>query len=211
MPKGLPLAGTLIAISERGYDENGNIQGFLIGGPKPGTFSVKRTDDFDVSRLRDARRSDLLILERRYSSCAVWRCASAAFRSPRSCRAQCSTAPTLIFADIGYQIDNMEGLTVHRGAKGDIVLTLVSDDNFSLDPAHDPAAVHVAGEVTPYAAAGGALLLDLALELERPRGELVVLGLRQEGVEPAAMIDRSSAHWRKCAAAPSARARRRSA
>jgi hypothetical protein len=34
-------------------------------------------------------------------------------------------------ADLGYEIDNMEGLAVHRAANGDVVLTLVSDDNFS--------------------------------------------------------------------------------
>ena len=38
----------------------------------------------------------------------------------------------LIFADMGYQIDNMEGLSVHRAADGALVLTLISDDNFSL-------------------------------------------------------------------------------
>src|SRR4029077_17016021 len=32
VPKGLPLAGTLIAISERGLDKAGNIIAFLIGG-----------------------------------------------------------------------------------------------------------------------------------------------------------------------------------
>jgi len=37
----------------------------------------------------------------------------------------------LIFADMGHQIDNMEGLAVHRAADGAIVLTLISDDNFS--------------------------------------------------------------------------------
>jgi len=39
--------------------------------------------------------------------------------------------PQLIFADMGYQIDNMEGLSVHRTADGELILTLVSDDNFS--------------------------------------------------------------------------------
>jgi len=39
---------------------------------------------------------------------------------------------TLITADMGFQIDNMEGLSVHRAANGDVVLTLVSDDNFSI-------------------------------------------------------------------------------
>jgi hypothetical protein len=49
VPKGLPLAGTLIAISERGLDRNGNLLGFLIGGPDQGQFSVRRTADFDIS------------------------------------------------------------------------------------------------------------------------------------------------------------------
>jgi hypothetical protein len=38
----------------------------------------------------------------------------------------------LLEADLGYEIDNMEGLSVHRGAAGETVLTLVSDDNFSI-------------------------------------------------------------------------------
>ena len=37
----------------------------------------------------------------------------------------------LIFADMGSQIDNMEGLAVHRTPAGETVLTLISDDNFS--------------------------------------------------------------------------------
>ena len=37
----------------------------------------------------------------------------------------------LIEADLGQQIDNMEGIAVHRNASGEIIITLVSDDNFS--------------------------------------------------------------------------------
>ena len=37
----------------------------------------------------------------------------------------------LIEADLSYQIDNMEGIAVHRNAQGETILTLVSDDNFS--------------------------------------------------------------------------------
>ena len=39
--------------------------------------------------------------------------------------------PILLFADMGYQIDNMEALGVHQTARGETVLTLLSDDNFS--------------------------------------------------------------------------------
>jgi hypothetical protein len=31
-----------------------------------------------------------------------------------------------------YQIDNMEGLSIHVDSAGDTVLTLISDDNFSI-------------------------------------------------------------------------------
>jgi hypothetical protein len=38
----------------------------------------------------------------------------------------------LFEADMGYQIDNMEALSVHRAAGGQLVLTLISDDNFAM-------------------------------------------------------------------------------
>jgi hypothetical protein len=38
----------------------------------------------------------------------------------------------LLFAGLGYQIDNMEGLSVHLDSNRDTILTLISDDNFSV-------------------------------------------------------------------------------
>ena len=40
--------------------------------------------------------------------------------------------PSIFEADLGYEIDNLEGIDAHTAADGSIVLTLVSDDNFSL-------------------------------------------------------------------------------
>ena len=40
--------------------------------------------------------------------------------------------PSIFDADLGYEIDNMEGLDVHVTADGDTVLTMISDDNFSM-------------------------------------------------------------------------------
>src|SRR6201989_2522317 len=66
LPQGQPLAGTLIAMSERGLDASGNLIAFLIGGPSPGQFSIRRTENFDIS---DAvlLADDLLIRERKFS------------------------------------------------------------------------------------------------------------------------------------------------
>jgi hypothetical protein len=38
----------------------------------------------------------------------------------------------LIVAELAHQIDNMEGIAVHRNARGDTIITVVSDDNFSV-------------------------------------------------------------------------------
>ncbi|MET0277850.1 MAG: esterase-like activity of phytase family protein [Pseudorhodoplanes sp.] len=130
-PKGSPLAGALIAISERGLDEAKNIRGFLIGGPRPGLFSIKPSDEFDIVDCAVTPSSDVLLLERYFS----WR-RGVAMRLRRVALADIVPGAVLepkelISADMGYQIDNMEGLSVHRAPSGEIVLTLVSDDNFS--------------------------------------------------------------------------------
>lgn len=130
VPQGLPGAGTLIAISERGLDAQGNLKAFLIGGPTPGEFSVARHGDFDASDCAILPSGDLALLERSFG----W-IAGIGMRIRRIPLADLKPGavvdgPALIVADMGYQIDNMEGLSVHKTAAGETVLTLISDDNF---------------------------------------------------------------------------------
>ncbi|MEO6783354.1 MAG: esterase-like activity of phytase family protein, partial [Bradyrhizobium sp.] len=40
--------------------------------------------------------------------------------------------PVIFAADLGEEIDNMEGIDAFVTPEGDTVLTMVSDDNFSL-------------------------------------------------------------------------------
>jgi len=132
VPAGLPLAHMLIAISERGLDEAGHIKGFLVGRAGPGEFSVRRIGDFDVSDCAMTPTGDLLILERSFS-----RLRGVGMRIRRVPLASIQPGatidgPALIEADMNYQIDNMEGLSVHREPGGALVLTLISDDNFSI-------------------------------------------------------------------------------
>jgi len=75
---------------------------------------------------------DVLLLERRFS---LFR-GGIAMRLRRIALADIKPGalvdgPILLYADMGYQIDNMEGLSTHRTAAGDLILTMVSDDNFS--------------------------------------------------------------------------------
>ena len=132
VPKGLPLAGTLIAISERGLDADGNLIGFLVGGKTPGQFSVRRTENFDVSDAVLLLSGDLLLLERKFS----W-LGGIGIRIRRVALASVAPGavvdgPAIFNADLGNEIDNMEGIDAHVSPEGETVLTMVSDDNFSL-------------------------------------------------------------------------------
>jgi hypothetical protein len=132
VPKGFALARTLIAISERGLDAHGNILAFLLGGKTPGQFSIRRTENFDVSDATLLASGELLLLERKFSllggiGVRIRRTALAAV-APGAV----IDGPTIFSADLGSEIDNMEGIDAHVTPEGDTVLTLVSDDNFSL-------------------------------------------------------------------------------
>jgi hypothetical protein len=132
VPKGLPLAGTLIAISERGLDPAGNLIAFLIGGPTPGQFSVRRTDHFDVSDAVLLPAGGLLILERKFSllTGVGIRIRRIALKSVAP--GAVVDGPSIFDADLAHEIDNMEGIDAHITPEGETVLTMVSDDNFSL-------------------------------------------------------------------------------
>ncbi len=132
MAKPQQLAGTLIAMSERGLDASGNLIAFLVGGKTPGQFSVRRTDNFDISDAVLLRSGDLLILERKFS----W-LGGVGIRIRRLALSDIAPGvvvdgPAIFNADLGNEIDNMEGIDAHVTDEGETVLTMISDDNFSL-------------------------------------------------------------------------------
>lgn len=131
VPRGSgPLGGTLIVIAERGRDRAGDHLAFLIGGPRPGQFTIKRKNDYDVSDATVLPGGDLVIVERQFG----WT-TGLYIRMRRIPIAEIRPGalvdgPVLLEADLGQQVDNMEGIGVHR-AGGETVLTLISDNNFS--------------------------------------------------------------------------------
>ncbi|MGY3132638.1 hypothetical protein ACVWZM_003320 [Bradyrhizobium sp. USDA 4501] len=132
VPKGQPLAGTLIAFSERGLDASGNLVAFLVGGKTPGQFSVRRSENFDISDALLLPSGGLLILERKFS----W-FGGVGIRIRRLALSDIAPGavvdgPAIFNADLGNEIDNMEGIDAHVTEEGETVLTMVSDDNFSL-------------------------------------------------------------------------------
>jgi hypothetical protein len=139
-PKQSPLAGKLITVSERSLDAAGNLRAYAVDGKVAGDvfdnhpmrFSVKRSDEFEVSDCAILPPGDLLLLERRYSPARG--VGMRIRRVPLTAIKEGATVDgkELIDVDLAYQIDNMEGVAIHRNAAGETVITLVSDDNFSV-------------------------------------------------------------------------------
>jgi hypothetical protein len=126
------LAGSLIVVTERSLDNTGNLRSFILSTDRVTRFGVKRSDDFDVSDCTLLSQDDLLLLERRASPAR-----GIAIRIRRIPLADIREGAvvdgrSMIEADLAYQIDNMEGIAVHRNSAGEMIVTLVSDDNFSI-------------------------------------------------------------------------------
>ncbi len=128
-PATSPVAGRIVTIEEHPGSGQKDFAGWIVG---VGGFTLVRHDDFDVSSARFLPNGDLLVLERRYAPGA-----SIAIRIRRIPGATLKVharvdGDTLLEAGLTYQIDNLEGLAVSRDAQGRTILTLVSDDNYSL-------------------------------------------------------------------------------
>jgi hypothetical protein len=122
--------GRILVIAERPpRGAGGVIPGWIAG---VGALGVVRRDDFDVTSARFLPDGDLMLLERRYRpgigvAMRLRRVAGEALRPGSKL-----DGDIVLEAGMIYQIDNMEGLAVHRNAEGRTVLTLVSDDNGSI-------------------------------------------------------------------------------
>ena len=132
-PTGGALAGATVTIAERSLDDRGNHRGFVLSGPKAGTFAIRRSDELDITDAAFLSDGDLLILERRFSfsggfALRIRQHRRRHDRSRRDCRrnAFCSTAGN------GYQIDNLEGMALRMSATGETLITLISDNNGSM-------------------------------------------------------------------------------
>lgn len=128
-PAASPLAGEIIAIAERPPRGETDIPAWVAG---KGSFAIVRHDDFDVSSARFLPNGDLVLLERRYAP--AWGIAMRLRRIAGNTLGVGARVDGEIILDAGMtsQIDNMEGLAVSQDESGRTVLTLVSDDNFSI-------------------------------------------------------------------------------
>jgi hypothetical protein len=125
------LKGNIVAFSERLKDRNGNLRGWLIGGPSPGAIVIRRLGGFDITDAEGLPDGGLILLERRFRYSEGLKMRIRRIKAVDLRPGKPITGEVLLEATDRLNIDNMEAVAVHRGRNGETVLTLMSDDNFS--------------------------------------------------------------------------------
>lgn len=127
-----PLGGALVIVSEKSLDKAGNIFGAIVEGPGKGIFTVRRSDGFDISDGTFLPDGDLLLLERSYTMATGLRLRIRRIAEKDIAKGALLDGPALMQADMSYQIDNMEGIDAWTRADGQVMVSLISDDNHSI-------------------------------------------------------------------------------
>ncbi|MGL5735984.1 MAG: esterase-like activity of phytase family protein, partial [Beijerinckiaceae bacterium] len=121
-PAASPLAGSLVGISERSHERDNFTLGFILTGAQRGEFRYVTRDGFDVTDLTFLPDGDMLVLERFY---APFRGVGMRIRrvDGKTIRPGATIEGALLInADLAFNIDNMEALSWHRAANGQIIL-----------------------------------------------------------------------------------------
>lgn len=124
--------GGLVVVSEKSLDKAGNIYAAIIEGPHKGVFTVKRNGEFDITDGAFLPDGDLLLLERSFSMARGVKMRLRRIYGESVEKGAVADGPVLMEADMGYQIDNMEGLDVWTRDDGALMVSLISDDNHSI-------------------------------------------------------------------------------
>ncbi|TPI36597.1 hypothetical protein FJW07_21145 [Mesorhizobium sp. B3-1-9] len=125
-------AGGLVVVSERSLDEAGNVYAAIIEGAHKGVFTVRRDGEFDITDGAFLPDGDLLLLERSFSIARGVKMRLRRIYGESVAKGAVADGPVLMEADMGYQIDNMEGLDVWTRDDGALMVSLISDDNHSI-------------------------------------------------------------------------------
>lgn len=131
-PQDGPLAGAAVAVSEMSFDAAGHLLAAVMDGPRKGVFGVVQKAPFAVTDGAFLPDGDLLILERRFSFAEGIGMQIRRIKGGDIKPGAAVDGEIILQADMGDQIDNMEGLDVVVEPDSDIRVIIVSDDNHSI-------------------------------------------------------------------------------
>jgi hypothetical protein len=137
--------GAIVTLSERFPNKDGSHTGWMHPGTAANgvaavttasgwkTLSIKNIGEYDLTDCHGLPDGSLLVLERRFRWSSWYEGVKGRLRrfSAEEIRTGRLDGEILLDVDLSQEIDNLEGLAVHKGPKGETVLTIISDDNFN--------------------------------------------------------------------------------
>ena len=126
-----PLRGSVVGFAERFTRGSGYHTGWIWVRGVPQRFQLKDIDEFNITDAAALPDGGLLVLERHFRWTSGVKMRIRRLEAKEIAPGARITGRVLIEADSRHQIDNMEGIAVHRGPSGETVVSIVSDDNFN--------------------------------------------------------------------------------
>jgi hypothetical protein len=129
--KGGAYKGSLIAFAERLLDKSGNHTGWLWTSMGPKAVHLKNIGGYDITDLSSLDDGTVFVLERRFNWLEGLKIRVRRINPEELQPGQTAVGDILLEADLNDDIDNMEGISATRLDDGQVVLTMISDDNFN--------------------------------------------------------------------------------
>ncbi len=125
-----PSKGSLLAFSQERRNRSDALEGWLIGGPDPGMLTLKDIGNYTITDAAVLPGGDVAILERRFTftdglHVRIRRVAADEIEPGAALQGE-----VLLQSAGNLNLDNMEAIAAHASAKGQTILTVMSDDNF---------------------------------------------------------------------------------
>ncbi len=161
----------LMAITEETLDPRGNIKAFIADGHDISWFAIEPREPYKPTDMARLPNGDILLLERRFSMLAgvgmqLRRIAADDIKPDAIVDGE-------VLVDVGqrYSIDNMEGIAVREGENGDLLVYMISDNNFNALQRTLLLMFRLPGEGTKPALPGRSSTLPQIPEAGAPFGE----------------------------------------
>jgi len=129
--RGGPLKGSIVAFSEQFPGDAARHVGWIWTRDVPQALTLADHGGFAITDAVSLDDGTLVLLERRFRWTEGVKMRLRRIEANDLRPGAALDGEVLLEADLSSEIDNMEGLAVHRGPGGETVLTLVSDNNFN--------------------------------------------------------------------------------
>lgn len=132
--RGGPLKGAVVAFAEEYFDQARNHTGWIWPagiGSEPQRLGLVNSADFAITDAASLPDGSLIVLERKFRWLEGVKARLRLIRAADIKPGALLDGDVLLDADMTAEIDNMEALALSRNARGQTVLTLMSDNNFN--------------------------------------------------------------------------------